>query len=270
MSRRALYLFCFASTGSLQEASRERSGLDGDIVALTLEEVTALISAVPLEDFEGPDAETRLQDISWVGPRALRHGQVISDIMRWSPVFPARFGTLFSSEQALLDLIRRNYDTIRAFLEQARGSEEWSVKALFSKSEATEALFRDMLEEHSQELASKPPGLRYFKERQIRAHADKEIGSWLKTACGKVSNALHACSRDAVKRPVSTLSVDPEGKEIVLNWAFLVGSDRGQELCSLVERANSEFRERGLGFQISGPWPLYSFCPSLMLEEAES
>lgn len=270
MNGQALYLFCFASTGSLREASREHSELDGDIVALSVEEVTALISAVPLEDFEGPDAETRLQDISWVGPRALRHGEVISHIMQWSPVLPARFGTLFSSEQTLLDLIRRNYDTIRAFLERARDSEEWSVKVLFSKSEATEALFRDMLEEHSQDLAAKQPGLRYFKERQIRGHAEKEIGSWLKTVCGKVSEALRICSRDSVKRPLGTLSVDPEGKEIVLNWAFLVGSDRGQELCSVVERANSEFRERGLVFQISGPWPPYSFCPPLMLEEAES
>jgi hypothetical protein len=85
-----------------------------------------------------------------------------------------------------------------------------------------------------------------------------------------VSEALHACSRDSVKRPLTSLSVDPGGKETILNWAFLVGSDRVQELRSVVERANSEFQERGLVFQMSGPWPPYSFCPSLVLEDAES
>jgi hypothetical protein len=124
VNRRALYLFCFASTESLREAPREGSGLDEDIIALTVEDVTAFISEVPRQDFEGSDAEKRLQDISWVGPRALRHGEIISNIMRWSPVFPAPFGALFSSERTLLGLVTRNYETIRAFLERARGSEE--------------------------------------------------------------------------------------------------------------------------------------------------
>ncbi|MEW6139853.1 MAG: GvpL/GvpF family gas vesicle protein [Thermodesulfobacteriota bacterium] len=265
-----LHLFCFADTKSLLEAPGEALQRDGVVRSITVEDVTALAGEAALEDFEGPEAEKRLQDISWLGPQALRHGEVASLIMKWSPVLPARFGALFSSEQALVELIERNYETIRGFLEHTRGSEEWGVKALFSRSDARETLFRDMLEKHSSDLASMTPGLRYFKEQQLRAKVDKEVGSWLKDACGRVSANLHACSFDSVKRPVTTLSLDAEGRETAANWAFLVGSHRVRELFFLVEHANNEFADRGLVFQVSGPWPPYSFVPALVLEEPET
>ena len=52
------------------------------------------------EEFAGPEAELNLQQLSWVGPRALRHEAVIEEVMASSPVLPARFGTLFSSAEA--------------------------------------------------------------------------------------------------------------------------------------------------------------------------
>lgn len=269
MNPNALHLLCLASTDSLVDTPVERLTRDRHMLAIPVGEVTALVWEVPREDFEGPAAENRLQDISWLGPQAIRHGEAVAEIMEWSPVLPARFGTLFSSEQTLLDLVHRSYETICMFLEQVRDSEEWAVKVLFSRSEAQEVVFKELLERHFSDLAVLSPGSRYFREQKIRAQADGEVSSWLKGACGKVSEALQACSRDSAKRPVTSLSVEPEGKETIANWAFLVESSRCQDLLSIVGQANDEFRGKGLAFQESGPWPPYSFCPSLAWEETE-
>ena len=52
----------------------------------------AVLSEVRLEDFCGGAAELRMRDLAWVGPRALRHEAVVEEVMRHSPVLPARFG----------------------------------------------------------------------------------------------------------------------------------------------------------------------------------
>jgi len=267
MNAAALYLFCFAAARTLPALDDLNAAGNAAILSVVLDNVAAVVSEVPREDFEGADAEQRLQDLAWVGPRALRHGEVISEIMRASPVLPARFGTLFSSEEALLDFMIKNHDAIEEFLESVRGSEEWAVKGVFSRAEARERLFADLLAGQAEDLAAKPAGVRYFKEQQLRATVEKQIGAWLKDVCGKVAHELNSCAHDSVRRPVSSLSsVGSEDGETVVNWAFLVGSDRVAGFLSAVEGANSELHDRGLVFQASGPWPPYSFGPALASE----
>lgn len=270
MSNQALSLFCFASTKTLPEIAALDLGDDGNILPIAVEDVTAWVSEVAREEYEGPEAEQRLQDLSWVGPRALRHGTVISKIMSGSPVLPARFGTLFSSAEALLGFMRINHTAIGQFLEQVRGSEEWAVKGFFSRTAAGERLFQDLLEERSDDLAANSPGVRYFKEQQLRTLVEKEIGHWLKAACSSVAKELTACSRDSIKRPLSSLSaVEADGSEMVVNWACLVDSDCLPEFLAVVERSNKAFQEWGLSFQVSGPWPPYSFGPTLLSEAGQ-
>ncbi len=112
----AVYLFCFADSGSALEL--EGTGINGNetLFRTDFRDITAIACVTSLDLFVGPSAEQKLQDLNWVAPKAVRHSEVIVNVMRQSPVLPARFGALFSSEERLLRALEKNHKTISSFL----------------------------------------------------------------------------------------------------------------------------------------------------------
>jgi len=264
--QRALYLFGLARRGLLPDL--EVAGLDDDTPLLVEDfaNVTALLCEVQLEEFQGPSAETRLRDLAWVGPKAVRHERVIEHAMQHSPVLPAPFGTLFSSRQSLHRLIEGNLADIDAFLDRVADKDEWAVKGLASKAEARERLLAERIDRESEMLASMSQGMRYFKERQIQAAVEKEIGRWIKQTLQEVAIDLSGCSADWYSRKIVLRVQEGTDKETVVNWAFLVGRSSVDDFRSRIHRANDEYSQYGLLFELSGPWPAYSFAPQLKME----
>jgi hypothetical protein len=246
----------------------EGTGINGNEILVTKDfsDVAAVVCEVPAEDFAGSSAEARLQDLEWVGPRAVRHEQVIEEIMRHSPVLPARFGSLFSSAESLGSLVQSNIATINRFLDHVASKQEWSVKGSLSKTKALEAIFREKLEAVSESLSALSPGIRYVKERQIRSEAEKELAVWMKRACNGVADELRNLSALSRQRKIVNLSKAETDKQTVVNWAFLVGHSLVADFLDGIERANARFNAKGLFFECSGPWPPYSFCPPLPTE----
>lgn len=264
----ALYLFCLARGGRVP--SLTGTGISGNESLVTKDffDVTAVFCEVPQDDFAGPSAEARLQDLAWVGPRAVRHEEVIEEVMGHSPVFPARFGTLFRSAESLSRLVELNLEVITGYFDDVADNEEWSVKGSLSKSQAVEEIFSDKLKALAESLSSLPPGIRYFKERQIRAEADKQLAGWVRKACSDIADGLVACSTKSRQRKIISLSKEEGDRETVVNWAFLVNRSRLGEFLDLVKSANARSNGSGLFFECSGPWPPYSFSPPLHVESA--
>lgn len=263
---RAFYLFCLARADLLPRLDLAGLGHDQPVSVEECEGVAAILCEVPVEDYFGPSAEAQMQELSWVGPRALRHGQVIEEVMRYSPVIPARFGTLFSSVHSLTLLLKHNMVQIRAFLDQAADREEWGVKGSISKARIKERLFARELASRADELAAMSPGARYFKERRIRAETDKEMNAWLKRTLSSVFEELKTVSAECRKREVHFSSSEGGDKETVANWAFFVERPNADIFRELVQRTNTAHEDSGLLFDLSGPWPPYSFSPALDME----
>lgn len=262
----ALYLFCLARGGLVPPI--EGTGINGTemLEAKDISNVTAVVCEVPAHEFSGSSAEAKLQDLAWVGPRAVRHEQVIEEVMSHSPVLPARFGSLFSSMEALERVVNSNLATIRGFLDSVANGEEWAVKACLSKAEALKAMVADKICEVSDTLSSLNPGMRYFKERQIHAEAEKELAGWVREACKAVSDELISCSTGCRQRKIVGLGSGEGDKQTVLNWAFLVDRSFVPDFLNRVEQTNARCNIRGLFFECSGPWPPYSFTPPLLAD----
>jgi hypothetical protein len=261
-----IYLFCLAQTGPVDHF--EGTGITGTehLVLKDFSGVTAVFCEVPEDDFSGESAEIRLQDLAWIGPRAIRHDQIIEEVMQYSPVFPAPFGSLFSSEKRLGSMIQSNIDAIREFLDHTANKEEWSVKGLVCKSKVLDEILIGKLRAVSGTLSSSPAGMRYFKERQMRSEAEKELSGKVKAACSTVGENLLACSESFRQRKNISFGKAESDKQLVVNWAFLVDHSRISYFLDQVKHANSDYQARGLAFECSGPWPPYSFCPSLRTE----
>lgn len=266
---KGIYLFCLARGPLLPELHMDGLDRDSPLFKEDLSNVSALLCEVSLDEFSGPSAETRLQDLAWIGPRAVRHGEVIERIMQYSPVLPARFGTLFSSIDSLRRLLESNLEQINGFLDWVTDKNEWAVKVLLSRAEVMERLVSEKFANQSEVLASMSQGMRYFKERQIAAAVENEIGSWMKATLKAASTEFTETAADWRKREIVFRAQEGSELETVANWAFLVDRTNEEEFKRRVDRANSDRNALGLSFQLSGPWPPYSFTPALEMEGLE-
>jgi len=262
----AVYLFCLAPSKLLPEVVGKGVSGNESLAREDFDGISAVYCLVPLDDFEGPTAEERLQDLEWLGPRAVRHAEVIEQVMYHCPTFPARFGTLFSSLESLRQLLLVNDGRIREFLKSVRGKEEWAVKVLMDRGRAIEALVSIRLESHAETLDTLSPGARYFREKQLRAQAEKEISQEIRAICDGVGTDLAVCAHKVKARSLAGGMLGESELDIIANWAFLVSVTKVNELRSRVLKAEEEFKERGLIFRITGPWPPYSFAPPLQME----
>jgi hypothetical protein len=257
----AIYLFCFARRQRLPVLETACLDLQHPVSLWPFKDIIAVLGTSSIDDFCGPEADNRMKDLAWIGPRACRHEQVVEEVMRHSQVFPARFGTIFSSLNALEKLLDAHYDEILRFLDKAAGKEEWAVKGLLNRAQARIGFSALMLSREEGRLASLSPGKRYLSEKRIKNSADRELNSWLKEVIKGIGNELCLYSFEFCERKV--LSLDSEKTDIVLNWAFLVARKSADDFRAGIERANEQNDRQGLLLQLSGPWPPYSFLPSL-------
>ncbi len=105
-------------------------------------------------------------------------------------------------------------------------------------------------------------------QRRHRAQAAQEVNSWARETDLALAAELERCAADF--RRLRSLSQETSGREreMVFNWAFLVGQRDRETFRSQVEKLRAEQASKGLVLELSGPWPPYSFCPSLVPREA--
>jgi len=223
----------------------------------------AAVSNVQREEFCGPEAETRMQDLAWMGPRACRHEAVIEKVMRFSPVLPARFATLFSSLESLEEFMKSHHAGVRRFLNRVAGKDEWAVKGMLETRKAKEAMFSESLAGREQELSGLTQGARYLLDRRLRADVERELKTWMQQICEELIQDVRQIAAPFLQRPVLSLGTEKEDREMVLNYAFLVPRISRSDFHRRLSDANASHRGRGLNFEVSGPWPPYSFSPLL-------
>ena len=262
-----VYLFCLARSALLGEFQGTAGDGQTPIHVQSCREIAAVVRSVSLEEFTGPEAEARLQDLSWIGPRACRHEEIIEQVMNCSPVLPVPFGTIFASPASLQSRLLAHYEAAAGFLDRVSGQEEWAVKGLLDRTKAKEKLRDLALAREAGTLITLSPGARYFKEQRLLAELEKGVGEWLQQVRGKIHGSLEVHASDFCERKLLSRGVTGEDREMVLNWAFLTPPSAVASLRERIDLANAEYDGQGLFFQLSGPWPPYSFCPSFAPEE---
>lgn len=262
-ARSAIYLFCLACP----QVAAGFQAPDGDernpVSCWTFRDLTAVISKVKLEDFCGPAANRRLEDLAWVAPRACRHEAVVERAMRFSPVLPARFGTLFSSLENLEAFLKSHQAGIRRFLRRMILKEEWAVQAMLDRRKASEQILSAILRRQKKGLSRLPAGMRYFQQQRMRAEVEEELRGWLKKTCEEAVSDFSRQAAEVRRRPVLPPAANEEN-EMILNCAFLVPANAAAGLRRRIRRINCTTARRGLVFRLSGPWPPYSFSSSLL------
>jgi len=256
---RVLYVYCLGNAAALGGVAPD--GLDdGRAVALvTHGSIGALVSPVAADEFCGAEAEERMKDLGWIGPRACRHEEVVERALLSSPVVPLRFATLFSSPATLVAWLARNEPAIRAALDRFATHQEWAVKGRLDRSRAEAPVLAEAL---ARNVSGATAGARYLQERRVRTQIGHEVSAWVRERCREIAAAVSAHAVEARDRGLG--AAQAAGAEaLIFNWAFLVPVASVVAFQACVEGFNTALAERGLSVEWSGPWPPYSFTPAL-------
>ncbi|HEY0094763.1 MAG TPA: GvpL/GvpF family gas vesicle protein [Archangium sp.] len=255
-----LYVFCFTRAGAADAATGPGLAGDAPLGVRVHEDVAAICCEVPLHEWTGEAGEAHLKDLGWLGPRALRHEEVIEQLMAASPVLPLRFGCLFSSAERLEGLLRRERARISAFIEKTAHEEEWSLQGWLDVRACEEAMFAA-----DPRVAKLPAqaGARYLMEQKLRKDAVRAARGWAQEVQTELSRALEGLVLE--RRSLRPPSRNPEepGREGVLHWALLVPRGAEAELAGRLEPLAERLSARGLHLSARGPWPAYNFAPYL-------
>ena len=246
-SEMAYYLYCFTPS---------RCGLPASLIgvderhAVSIDawgEFGAVLSPVEVGDFSGEAGEAQLEDLTWLGPRVLRHQAVIEAVMSRSPVLPARFATLFTSVERIGESVVEHQAAIGRFFAELGDQQEWGVKGILDRAGGPRH-------------PAASTGAQYFEEKRAKIQLERDFNFQLKDFCRRAAAELGATSGGFRERKVA-LWGDP-GAEVVLNWAFLLAPGALDEFRAKLDQLNREVFS-GLALKLSGPWPPYSFAPDL-------
>lgn len=255
----ALYLFCLTRRSA---ASFEHDGLSGRAVRRlpVAEGLSAVVDAVDRAAWTGPQAEENMRSLGWVGPRATRHENVVERAMEEGPVYPARFGTLYSSLERLRTTVTAHVETLTAFLTRVETADEWAVKGLLDRDQATAHLVEQT---SAPEAEDEETGTAYLKRRKKEKEARRSVDEWLGEVTQTMKDTLmETASEIRTLDPQRTVKDDTD-RSMAFNWAFLVDQDRCDALRQAVRRANGRHEPAGLTLRLTGPWPPYNFRPNL-------
>lgn len=217
---------------------------------------------VSRDQFEGDDAEKNLADLAWLTPRIMAHQRSLEGLSAQLTLYPATFGTLFSSPEVLHRTISQNHETLNGYFVAVAGKQEWGIKCLVNWPTAVEAYQRV----HPDSAQSgEGGGVSYLRRQKLIRDRDERVRVWIDEEMRAIESDLGEISSALCHRRISDRSVKSDN-ECIANIAVLV---EHQNVDAIIEwgkvwEEQYNTRERIIKIEMTGPWPTFSFCPPLV------
>lgn len=214
--------------------------------------LAAVASDVPAAEF-GPEAlPTRLTDAAWARDRVLAHEAVVTGLLSAATVLPMKFCTLFSGEAALFAALDDHEERLLAAVERCRAAREWGVKVFFEPEPKEPA-------DAAPVSLSAGAGAAFFRRKQDARAKSQADEARMADCVADVHEALARRAREAVLNPPQPPAIHRRRGRMVLNGAYLVGTDEEAGWRAAVEDMSARCAQAGLACELTGPWGPYNF-----------
>lgn len=224
--------------------------------------LTAVVEPVCAREFSPEALDEKLQSIEWVARLARKHETVLEEAMRHGPVVPASLCTLFSNTEALKRSLAENEKRFLFALERIHGQQEWGLKAFCDERRLRAAAATDDAELRTLDavIAGANPGHAFVLRKKREARL-AELGSMrLDALVDEVLEAIEHVAADVRLRPLLPEPATGRDEPLALNAAALVNVFARETFQATIAELSTRYQDDGLVFELSGPWPAYSFC----------
>ena len=246
------YVYCIIKNSRQRDFGQIGIG-EGSNVVYTVQygDLAAVVSDTPIRIYD-PTREN-----------VLAHEFVNETVMREYTVIPMSFGTLFRTEDDIVELLKSTYQAFDDVLEKMKDKIEFGLKVLWDRDRVVATI-----EEQNEEIRR----LRDEIDRNAQSStyfARMQLGRLIEAAMEDAGNQYVRDIHEALKPvAVASRSNKPIGDRMILNAAYLVDRDREKNFDDAVKEISRKY-ESLLSFKYTGPWPPYNFVNiKLKLEKA--
>ena len=236
-----LYLYAISQMPESAVPAIASEAIDGEagVEAIRCGDCLCWASRVSKTDF-ADQLNERMQDLEWLATAGLRHQRVVAELAGHLTVLPARFGTVFLSEESLAQHIRGRKRALGKAFEQVADADEWGIKVFAVSAPKQTAAAKDA------------SGSDYLKRKAqlLKPRGDKQLDAEVQEFIAALTKLAVAAS------PGGKASAGQPG--LVWHGAFLIRRKDRKKL----ESALGKYAARWKGsrrIDCTGPWPPYSF-----------
>ena len=268
MTELAFYVYCIAESTSAAQLPADALPAaiedDSKLEWISVNDLAALVSRVPLATYNEENLAERLTDATWTAIRAMRHETVVEFVAKRASVVPLRFGTIYLERDGIEKMLTEKSRGLAAIIEQLRGREEWGVNVftdravLMSTITSVSPVLREMVERANQ--AS--PGQSYLMQKKIDALTVDEARTAVNRIVEQIEQKLKEQSDDARRLRILKVETTEHG-ELKAKFAFLVKRSGFEEFRDAAERLAQENQAAGVRIELTGPWPVYNFVQGI-------
>jgi len=239
-----IYVYCIIESPEPRMFGKLGIGGRGDdVYTVHHKELAAVVSRTPLMVYD-PTREN-----------ALTHEHVNEVVMidnGFTPV-PMSFGTLFKTEDDIVEFLKDTYDALRDVLRKMKDKLEFGLKVNWDR----ETVLADVEQEYEEirrlkgQIEGDQASSTYFARMQLGRLVEQALAQKSEGFVRDIYDEL----RDAA---IASRSNKVIGDRMIMNAAFLVARDRTDVFDKKVQEIGRRY-EGKLKFTYNGPWPPYNF-----------
>ena len=221
---------------------------DEPLEVVAYQALQAVVSSVPMAAFGEDELRRNLEDIDWLEDVARRHDAVVRALAGRVPTAPMRLATICYDDDAVRARLRAWHVDLNHVLDRIEGCAEWSVKVLtMPAAPAAEPV-----------AAGSVSGADYLHRKKAEAQARAAQDDSAAEVAGRIHDELARLAKASRRLPAQDPRLSGHQGVMVLNAAYLVPDEAGEEFADLVLRLSTA--EPAVVVDGRGPWPPYSFA----------
>lgn len=211
------------------------------------DELWLTVSTVPAAGYGEAALEARMQDLDWIGARAVAHEAVVEGFLGCRAVLPMQLFTLFTSDERAVDHVLHEHARIARILDRIERHVEWGLRLSWEE--------QDPQPRH--DAAVVRSGLAYLAHKKQQRDLDRSQWTSARAAADHLYRAL---GREAAAacRHTRTEEAMPRSP-VLLDAAFLVRRDHGNAFRAMLRQEGRALAGAGVTVSLTGPWPPYNF-----------
>ena len=254
-----IYVYCITSkTPDLEEGKN----LVDKLYFIDHQGIYAVTGKVKESEFDEEQLKKNLANLDWIKSKASIHEKIIEGVMKHTGVIPFKLGTIFNTEDSLKAMLEEHMQEFKTNLKNLDGKEEWGLKIYCDLEKLKEAIIKEDTEvlKIEEDINSSSPGKAYLlkkkKDEVINNVTNKRLNEYSQLSF----DILKGFSLDARINKLLPREVTERKDDMVLNSAFLVDKSNVAKFTRTVDRFKAMYKDKGLDFDYTGPWPPYNFC----------
>lgn len=261
MSASLTYVYCLVLGTRRPSIASKSSGVPGSREPRAVpagDGLWLIVATVPANDYDEAALAKGLQNLDWVGRRAMAHEAMIEQFLAARAVLPMQLFTLFTSDERAVQHVARQRKEILAILRRIEKKVEWGLRLTFDEAAVRTSLEASAGKRAKLEARSKTAtGTAYLARK--RDLLDVTRGQ-LKAARGEADRLFAALKKEAAEsRRRSETEQASAGARLLLDAAFLVPASRTRAFRAAVGRQARKIGATGIVVSLTGPWPPYNF-----------